>query len=208
MALIHKATLRPTKLELLAEWLPARRWYEGKAGAELTRVAGYRFDDPEGEVGIETMLVGDGSGIVYQVPLTYRGAPPDGAESFLVGTTEHSVLGSRWVYDATGDPVYAPLLARIVFTGVGFAEEYVEVDGEMVRREPSMAVAAAPVSPDVPAVGAIRRVVDEDPTLIETEGVQLAVLRRLAPGPVPAGPALTGTWPDQPTAILLAHALP
>ncbi|MCW6011189.1 hypothetical protein K1W54_42610 [Micromonospora sp. CPCC 205371] len=209
MALIHKATLRPTKLELLAEWLPSRRWYEGKAGAELTRVAGYRFDDPEGEVGIETLLVGDGSELVYQVPLTYRGAPLDGAESFLVGTMEHSVLGNRWMYDATGDPVYAPLLARIVFTGVGHAEELQDVDGQLIRREPSMAVAGSGTpSSDVPAVGSIRRVVDEDPTLIMTDGVELAVVRRLAPLAVPEGAALTGTWPGQPDPLLLAYAVP
>jgi len=35
------------------------------------------------------------------VPLTYRGAPLDGAEDALVGTTEHGVLGRRWVYDGT-----------------------------------------------------------------------------------------------------------
>lgn len=209
MALIHEATLRPTKLELLAEWLPRQRWYQGVPGAEVTRVASFRFDDPEGEVGIETMLVRDGDGPVYQVPLTYRGAPLEGAEAFLVGTTEHSVLGNRWVYDATGDPVYAPELAKAIFAGVGQAEELQDVDGQLVRREPSMAVAAsgAPAT-GVPAVGAIQRVVDEDPTLIVTDGVELAVIRRLAPIAAPVGAALTGTWPDQADPLLLAYALP
>ena len=27
MAIIHKTTLTPSKLELLAEWLPAQPWY-------------------------------------------------------------------------------------------------------------------------------------------------------------------------------------
>jgi hypothetical protein len=207
MALIHKATLTPTKLELLAEWLPGRAWYEGKPGAEVTRVASYRFDDPAGEVGIETMLVGDGGGTVYQVPLTYRGAPLDGAESFLVGTMEHSVLGRRWAYDAVGDPVYVQELAKVALTGAGLAEEFVEVDGELVRREPSMTVAVTP-SGGVPAVGAIRRIVDEDPTLIITDGVELAVVRRLTPVAAPAGAVLTGTWPGQPAPLLLAHAAP
>jgi hypothetical protein len=207
MALIHKATLTPTKLELLAEWLPGRAWYEGKPGAEVTRVASYRFDDPAGEVGIETMLVGDGGGTVYQVPLTYRGAPLDGAESFLVGPKEHTVLGRRWAYDAVGDPVYVQELAKVVATGAGLAEEFVEVDGELVRREPSMTVAVTP-SGGVPAVGAIRRIVDEDPTLNITDGVELAVVRRLTPVAAPAGAVLTGTWPGQPAPLLLAHAAP
>ena len=38
------------------------------------------------------------------VPLTYRGAPLAGGEADLVGTTEHSALGTRWVYDAWRRP--------------------------------------------------------------------------------------------------------
>ena len=53
------------------------------------------------------MLVAVGDGPVYQVPMTYRGMPLDGADAFLIGTTDHSVLGRRWVYDACGDPVFA-----------------------------------------------------------------------------------------------------
>src|SRR5688572_28896 len=56
MAILYpKADLQPSKLELLAPWLPTRAWYRGPAGPTLTRVAGYRFDDPEGEVGVETL---------------------------------------------------------------------------------------------------------------------------------------------------------
>ncbi|MGC4856177.1 maltokinase N-terminal cap-like domain-containing protein [Micromonospora sp. DT4] len=67
----------------------------------------YRFDDPAGEVGIETMLVAAADGPVHQVPLTYRAAPLDDVDEWLVGTTEHSALGRRWVYDGCADPVYA-----------------------------------------------------------------------------------------------------
>src|SRR5258706_8514918 len=114
MALLHQADLQPTKPELLAVWLPPRSWYQGPATPALKRAAAYRFDDPAGEVGIETILVQAGGGPVYQVPLTYRGAPLDGADRWLIGTTEHSVLGRRWVYDATGDPVYASTLASTI----------------------------------------------------------------------------------------------
>ncbi len=62
-------------------------------------------------MGVETLLVRVGEGPVLQVPLTYRGAPLPGGESALVGTMEHSVLGPRWVYDGTGDPVYVATLA-------------------------------------------------------------------------------------------------
>lgn len=116
MAIIHKTTMSPNKLELLAAWLPDRPWYlpTGRP-PELVRSGGFRLDDPEGEVGIEFMVVTDTSGgepTAYHVPLTYRGAPLGGAEAALVGTTEHGVLGRRWVYDGPHDPVLtAQLLA-------------------------------------------------------------------------------------------------
>src|SRR5215218_7739419 len=100
MALLHRAEITPTKLELLDAWLPTRAWYRGPADPGLAKVGAFRFDDPAGEVGIETLLVQAGDGPVLQVPLTYRAAPLAGAEPWLIGTTEHSVLGRRWVYDA------------------------------------------------------------------------------------------------------------
>ncbi len=63
MAIIHRTTLIPAKLELLASWLPAQPWYLGSEHApELTKVGGFRLDDPEGEVGIEFMVVTHDSG--------------------------------------------------------------------------------------------------------------------------------------------------
>ncbi|WP_030170147.1 maltokinase N-terminal cap-like domain-containing protein [Spirillospora albida] len=113
MAVIHQTVLKPTKLELLTAWLPSRPWYRGSAGPVLTKAGGFRLDDPQGEVGIEFMIVNDASA-AYLVPLTYRGAPLDGAEHALVGTMEHGVLGRRWAYDGCHDPVMvAQLLALI-----------------------------------------------------------------------------------------------
>ena len=115
---IHDATLRPSKLALLTGFLPEQRWYVGKDHApQLERVGAYRFEDPTGEVGIETHLVRDVAAtppVLYQVPLTYRAQPLDGAEHALVGTMEHSVLGTRYVYDAPQDPVYVAELLRTV----------------------------------------------------------------------------------------------
>ena len=111
MAILHRATITPTKLELAAAWLDR----QGLGGAGDVELAGsYRFDDPDGEVGIEALLVRR-AGEVFHLPVTYRGAPLDGAEAHLITTMEHSVLGHRWVYDAAGDPValgcYAAALA-------------------------------------------------------------------------------------------------
>ncbi|MFI8825528.1 1,4-alpha-glucan branching protein [Streptomyces sp. NPDC053431] len=118
MAEIHKTTMTPTKLELLAAWLPTRPWYPATGGAPvLEKAGGFRLDDPEGEVGIEFMVVRDASAPEprgYLVPLTYRGAPLDGAEQSLVGTSEHGVLGTRYVYDGTHDPVLLAALRALL----------------------------------------------------------------------------------------------
>ncbi|MEU8542559.1 1,4-alpha-glucan branching protein [Streptomyces sp. NPDC048717] len=130
MSVIHRTTMAPTKLELLTAWLPTRPWYTAAGGApELERTGGFRLDDPEGEVGIEFLVVtdsagagsgaGDGAGIgdgprSYLVPMTYRAAPLPGAEEALIGTSEHGVLGTRWLYDGAHDPVLAGQLAALL----------------------------------------------------------------------------------------------
>ncbi len=206
MALIHKATLTPTKAELLEGWLPGRAWYTGPTG-EVRRVAGYRFDDPAGVVGIETMLVRVGDGPVHQVPLTYRDAPLDGGEEWLIGTSEHSTLGKRWVYDAFGDPVYVATVADAILSGRGQAEEFVQVEGRLEPRELSMGVTVTGDGlAEAPAAGAVERVVEGDPTLIVTETVELTVLRRLGTGAGLTGAVLTGTWAGQETPVPLASA--
>lgn len=154
MALIHKATLTPSKLGLLTEWLPTRPWFTGHG--EIWQLGAYRFDDPAGEVGVETLLVQGENGPVCQVPLTYRGSPRVEAEEFLVGTAEHSVLGRRWVYDACSDPVWAAALAATVLTGGTQVEEFVDVDGRMEPRAPTATVlgSGAPGTP-VDPIGAV-----------------------------------------------------
>jgi trehalose synthase-fused probable maltokinase len=119
MAEIHQdATLSPSKLELLPVWMSRQRWYAAKGRLPaLRKLWSWRLDDPAGQVGIETLVVVDESGpepVVYQVPLTYRAAPLEGGQAAFVGTTEHSVLGRRWVYDGPHDPVYAAQLLALV----------------------------------------------------------------------------------------------
>ncbi|MFI6520398.1 1,4-alpha-glucan branching protein [Spirillospora sp. NPDC050679] len=117
MAEIYNTVLKPTKLELLTSWLPSRPWYRGAGAPDLAKAGGFRLDDPQGEVGIEFIVVNDVSGsrpTTYLAPLSYRGAPLEGGEHALVGTMEHGVLGRRWAYDGCHDPVVvAQLLALI-----------------------------------------------------------------------------------------------
>ncbi|MFD4247952.1 1,4-alpha-glucan branching protein [Streptomyces sp. NPDC058525] len=119
MATIHRTTMTPTKLELLTAWLPKQSWYEGHAGTpELARAGGFRLDDPEGEVGIEFMVVVDAGApepVAYLVPLAYRAAALDGAPGeALIGTSEHGVLGLRWIYDGVHDPVVTAQLRALL----------------------------------------------------------------------------------------------
>ncbi|ANP71741.1 CG0192-related protein [Cryobacterium arcticum] len=211
MALLHKADLTPTKIELLSGWVPSQPWFSGEADAPLENIAAYRFDDPDGEVGIETILVSAGTGPVLQVPVTYRNAPLAGADAALIGTTEHSVLGKRWVYDGAGDPVYLAAVATAALTGGRQAELQIEIDGEMVLREPTAVVAGsgAPGGPAValPAVGEIS--ISEAPgtTVVAAGPLRIVVARVLGDDDVLANRApdsathevLAGTWTEQPS---------
>ena len=104
------ATLTPHFRDFLPEWVARQSWYRGSGVPSLRMIGAFRFEDPAGEVGIETHLVADGE-TLYQVPMTYRGAALKGAG--LITTTEHSVLGTRWIYDGMTDPVWAGELIRL-----------------------------------------------------------------------------------------------
>lgn len=74
-------------------------------------IGSYRFDDPDGWVGVESFLVRFG-GLLLHVPLTYRDEALAGAEGALIGPMRHSVLGNRWVYDGLGDPLFVVVMVR------------------------------------------------------------------------------------------------
>lgn len=206
MAILHRATLAPTKLELLAGWLPGRAWSATASGAPLTPAGAYRFDDPAGAVGVETHLVATVAGRVLQVPLTYRGEPLPDAQDHLVGTMEHSVLGRRWVYDGCGDPVWAAVTAAALLTGGSQVEELVDVGGG--RLEPRASTAAVrgsgtPGTP-VPTIEAVDAVRDEGQTTVVRVGGLEIVLARAVGTPLPDGltHTLTGSWTGGGPAVL------
>jgi hypothetical protein len=213
---MYRAELHPGKLELLAAWLPTRSWYRGPAVPDLQRVAACRFDDPAGEVGVETIVVHAGDGVLLQTPLTYRNAPLDRHEQWLVGIADHSVLGRRWVYDACGDPIYVRALATAILTGGVEAAEFIEIDGRIEPRQPSMSVKGSGYQgATVPTIDTLVAVEDGDPTVILTKSLELSVARVLddttgRPSMIDRGdyPALAGTWSGRSTPIRLAHARP
>lgn len=128
MSVVFDTTMEPTKHELLAGWMPRQSWFEGELPPVLSTVGGFRLDDPAGEVGMEMILAFDVSPVdpvLYHVPLSYRGAELEGAEAFLLGTSEHGVLGTRWIYDAAGDPVWQAQM-RVFFAGEVAAQHQTE----------------------------------------------------------------------------------
>lgn len=148
----HGATLTPHFRDFLPAWLAAQPWYAGTGTPAIRPVGYFRYEDPAGEVGMETHLV-DAGGVVYQIPMTYRGVPVSTTDTHgLIATTEHSVLGTRYIYDAPVDPVWREQLVRIVDTngvsepslkpGVGPAE------ARGVRRS-ARPLAPAPVTIEV-----------------------------------------------------------
>ncbi|WP_187365083.1 maltokinase N-terminal cap-like domain-containing protein [Cellulosimicrobium cellulans] len=184
MALVHDATPTPSTLDLITAWLPTQPWCDA-GGGPVTPVGAFRFDDPAGEVGIVSHLVRSGGRVVH-VPLTYRGAELAGAGRWLVGTMRHPVLGTRWVYDGEGDPVYRDEVSRVIRCGGTQARELVATPDGPVEREPTARVrgSGAPGAAD----GA------------------LVLVRRPAPAvEVVAGGTLTGTWPGQQTPAALAY---
>jgi len=132
MGVVHPGSeLVPSKAELLQAWAPHQSWWPGDETVPDFQ-ANFRFDDPEGEVGIETFLLPVGDRIVH-VPLTYRSAPLEGAE--LVGELDHSALGRRWVYDAVTDPVYVAEATRVIREG-DTEVAMMRPDGTPIARRP------------------------------------------------------------------------
>ncbi|MER5790330.1 1,4-alpha-glucan branching protein [Streptomyces sp. NPDC001980] len=208
MALIHHTTLKPTKVELLAGWLPTRPWYHGPAVPELVKAGGFRLDDPAGEVGIEFMVVTErtaGPG-AYLVPLTYRGAPLPGAEHALVGTMEHGVLGTRWAYDGCHDPVLAAGLLALI---EGRAEAQAQSITDTPDREVARSYAGAG---PVPGLGAPVDTDESTEFAVPDGGLVLRLRRVLTAGstaPDGAVGQVTGAWqqPDGTRARALFAAL-
>jgi len=198
MALLHKATLHPSKLDLLTGYLRQ---------SSLTQLGAYRFDDPEGQVGIETHLVRDDSGAVWHLPLTYRSAPLPGIEEWAVGTMDHSVLGKRWVYNACADPVYAGELIRAILSGGSQVEQFFETDeGPEVRESTATVVGSGTADTPVPQVSGVHAESFDADTVIDVGSVQVVVRHRLdTPEPENPSATLVGTWAATDRQIVLAY---
>ncbi len=205
MAILHRTTLTPTKLELLATWLPHQPWFIGDPES-LDQIGSFRFDDPGETVGIETLLLTAGDDTVFQVPLTYRDAPAGPLRAALVGELEHGVLGHRWVYDGTADPAYVQGLIQSILSGTGEAVRFTDDGGELTMLENDTRVRGSGLDVDDLSPEAPIGTVSTTATRIET-GIGIIDLVRCpsldTAAPEPAG-ILAGTWPGQVDPVLLA----
>jgi hypothetical protein len=191
MALIHRATLSPSKQELIEGWLQTQSWASGLG--PIGKLAEYRFDDPAGQVGVETILWQGKEGAIVQTPVTYRAVPLPDAETHLMGTSYHSVLGNRWVYDGCGDPIWASTLAAAILTGGTQADMYIEEDGERIDVPPRMQVRGSG-SPEtrVPDVASIESVTDEGTVTVVRAGDLDLTLARVVGSPLKGDHILNG----------------
>ena len=195
MGIVHRATLSPSKQEIVEGWLPSRGWAAGRSITE--KIAEYRLDDPEGEVGVETILWRLDDGAVAQTPLTYRAEPLPGAEEHLIATTQHSVLGERWVYDGCGDPVWASTLAAAIVTGGRQSQMYIDdADGVRMDIPARMQVRGSGGEASGPVVTAIDSTTDEGAvTTVRAGDLELA-LARVVGTQLGEGAHLAGTVGD------------
>ena len=203
MAIFHRATITPTKADLIREWIPTRPW--GPSVADSIDVIGsYRFDDPDGRVGMETHLVSAG-GVVFQVPLTYRDELLDGGEDALITEMQHSVLGTRWVYDGLRDPQLVVMLAAVAMTGQGEAVGMVVYDGRWVIAPSNVRIQGGGWTEERVPVDRFELDSDEaTASVLRNDRFELTLFRRPLPGPRPAI-ALTATWNEQRDPVVLAQ---
>jgi hypothetical protein len=198
----HTATIDPTKQELAEAWLPSRSW---APSGPLEKVAEYRFDDPDGEVGVETILWRASDGSLLQIPFSYRAEPLPGADAHLVGTTDHSVLGKRWVYDGCADPVWAATITAAILTGGTQAQMVIEKDGETIDVPPRMQVrGSGAADASVPVVASVESVLDDGAVTTVKAGPVSIALARLVGTPLDGRATLTGSTGDQDLGVLAA----
>ncbi len=203
MAIVHRATITPTKAELIAEWAPTQPWGP-PPDVPIEVIGAYRFDDPEARVGMETHLVRYGTTLL-QIPLTYRDEPLDGAGDALIVEMQHSVLGTRWVYDGLRDPKLLVMLAAVAMTGQGEALAMAVYDGRWCIAPSNVRIQGGGWTQErVPVDGFEVAHDDATSVVLHNDRFELTVFRRPVAGPRPAI-GLTARWNGQPKPVVLAE---
>lgn len=203
MAIFHRATVTPSKADLVADWAKKQPW--GPSPDTPVEVIGaFRFDDPDGRVGLETHLVTAG-GVLFQVPVTYRDEPVDDQDATLISEMEHSVLGTRWVYDGLSDERFIIMLAAVAMTGQGEALGMVMHDDRWYIAPANVRIQGGGWTQERVPVDGFRLESDDGTTVVlHNNRFELTVFRRPVPGPRPTI-GLTAGWDGQPDGVVLAE---
>lgn len=205
MARFHRAVITPTKESLIADWAARQRWAP-RDGGPVELIGSFRFDDPDGRVGMEVFLAEVGEHVV-QVPLTYRDEPPPGADDALVCEMDHSVLGTRWVYDGLRDPRLVVMLAAVSMTGQGEALGMAVYDDRWYIAPTNVRIQGGGWSLErVPVDGFELLRDDAERSVLRNDRFDLTVYRSPRPGPQPAM-GLTATWNGRAEPVVLTEVV-
>ena len=135
--------------------------------------------------------------MTYQMPMTYRAGALDGADGALIGTSEHGVLGRRWLYDGVHDPVLrTQLIALIQGDAEAQAQTVSHAKDPTVIGQPAVEGSLPVTSAEVVANGPIRH-------LPAAGELSVRICRVLQPGDS-LGEAGSPVCP-RPGACLMAH---
>jgi hypothetical protein len=205
MAIFHRATITPTKGELIATWAPTRPWGPS-ASDEIDLIGSYRFDDPDGRVGMETFLATVG-GTLFQIPLTYRDEPLEDSGTAFITEMQHSVLGTRWVYDGLLDPRFVLMLAGVAMTGQGEALGMVVYEGRWHVAPSNVRIHGGGWTQERVPVDGFQLVSDgAGATILRNDRFEMTFYRRPVRGPRPPI-GLTATWDTEGGPVVLAEVI-
>src|SRR5262249_5100908 len=140
--------------------------------------------------------------VLFQVPLTYRDEPLAGADDALITEMEHSVLGTRWVYDGLRDPRFVIMLAAVTMTGQGEALGLAQVRDRWYIAPSNIRIQGGGWSEErVPVDGFALESDDATASVLRNDRFELTMFRRPEPGARPAI-GLTATWTDHDAVVL------
>jgi hypothetical protein len=118
---------------------------------------------------------------------------------------QHSVLGTRWVYDGLRDPRFVIMLAGVAMTGQGEALGLVEYDGRWFIAPSNVRIQGGGWTEErVPVDGFELESDEANASVLHNDRFELIVYRRPVPGPRPAI-GLTATWDGQSDGVILAE---
>lgn len=193
MAQFHFATSTPTKQELLLTWLEKQTW--GATPLLPSNIlAAFHLDDPDGHVGMQIFFIG----LEHQIlicPLTYRNAALPGGDSALLGTLDHSALGTRWIYDGVHDPCLVMVLAAAALTGQGMALGWARKDDRWLAWPESVQLHSGRRLTEPYAPDRFRLTSNDQVAVFADDQWEMRLARIGQPGIPPVG--LAATWPGQ-----------